>query len=212
MDGRELKQYERWKEEVQFLRGENQHLRRELDTYRPAWYRASVQIDKLQQRVEKLDAENKQLKQRVKELTVAARAVSGAEPVSAPPFVKPPAGKRRHKRPGRKEGHPAALRPMPAKIDAHQQAPLPRDEAGRASCPRCNSCLLELENHERIVEDIIPAKVVVTCYHTSSGWCPCCRERIESQATRITVTTGRAVRRRIVAAGRETVIDAEPPA
>ena len=53
MDGRELKQYESWKEEVQRLRWENQHLRRELDTYRPAWYRASVRIDKLEQRVEK---------------------------------------------------------------------------------------------------------------------------------------------------------------
>jgi len=47
MDGRELKQYERFKGEAQFLRSENQHLRRELDTYRPAWYRASVRIDKL---------------------------------------------------------------------------------------------------------------------------------------------------------------------
>ena len=42
--------------------------------------------------------------------------------------------------------------------------------------------LLELENHERIVEDIIPAKVVVTCYRTTSGWCPCCRKSVESRA------------------------------
>jgi cell shape-determining protein MreC len=65
MDGRELKQYESWKEQVQRLRAENQHLRREADTHRPARYRASVRIDQLQQRVEKLDARNKPLEQRV---------------------------------------------------------------------------------------------------------------------------------------------------
>jgi transposase len=32
------------------------------------------------------------------------------------------------------------------------------------------------------VEDIIPAKVVVTCYHTTSGSCPLCRRRVESRA------------------------------
>jgi hypothetical protein len=84
--------------------------------------------------------------------------------------------------PGRKEGHPAALRPLPEQIDAHQQVPLPQDSDGRPSCPHCNSCLLDLEKHERIIEDIIPAKVVVTCYHTTSGFCPCCRKRIESRA------------------------------
>ena len=72
MDGRELKQYERFKGEAQFLRSENQHLRRELDTYRPAWYRSSVRIDQLEQQVEKLKAENKALKQKVKDLTLAA--------------------------------------------------------------------------------------------------------------------------------------------
>jgi transposase len=182
MDGRELKQYESWKDEVQRLRGENQYLRREVDTFRPAWYRASVRIDKLEQRVERLDAENKLLKQRVKELTLAGRQAATGDAASPPPFVKPPATKRRRKRPGRKPGHPAALRPMPEKIDAHQEVPLPRDSDGRASCPHCNACLADLENHERIVEDIIPAKVVVTCYHTTSGWCPCCRKRIESRA------------------------------
>jgi hypothetical protein len=31
------------------------------------------------------------------------------------------------------------------------------------------------------VEDLVPAKVVVTCYHTASGWCPCCKRRVESR-------------------------------
>jgi len=32
------------------------------------------------------------------------------------------------------------------------------------------------------VEDIIPSKVVTTCYRTHSGYCPSCRKRIESRA------------------------------
>jgi transposase len=39
-----------------------------------------------------------------------------------------------------------------------------------------------MEDHERVVEDIIPAKVMVKCYHTRSGYCPCCRKRVESRA------------------------------
>jgi transposase len=42
--------------------------------------------------------------------------------------------------------------------------------------------LFDLEDREHVVEDIIPAKVVVTCYHTRSGWCPCCRKQVESRA------------------------------
>lgn len=181
MDGREFKQYERWKQEVQYLRGENQHLRLELLACQPALYRADQKIDRLEQRLVKVEAENVILKQRVKDLTLAARQASHGEDQKAA-LVKPSVVRRRRKKPGRKEGHPAALRPMPEQIDSHQQVPLPEDSAGRASCPRCNSCLLELENHQRIVEDIIPAKVVVTCYHTTSGFCPCCRKRIESRA------------------------------
>ena len=179
MDGRELKQYERWKEEVQRLRAENQHLERELTTYRPAWYQASRRIEVLEQRVQKLSAENKVLKQRVKELTPAV-GCEGVAPAVA--VVKASVTRRRRKRPGRKKGHPAALRPMPQQIDAHRDVPLPQDPAGRLSCPHCNACLLEVESHERLVEDIVPARVVVTCYHTASGWCPCCRKRVESRA------------------------------
>jgi transposase len=184
MDGRELKQYERFKGEAQFLRSENQHLRRELDTYRPAWYRSSVRIDQLEQQVEKLKAENKALKQKVKDLTLAASnaAKAGGESSPAGADIKPSLKHHRRRRPGRKKGHPAALRPMPDHIDSHQPVPLPKDSQGRESCPCCNACLTEMEDHQRVVEDIIPAKVVVKCYHTRSGYCPSCRRRVESRA------------------------------
>jgi len=54
MNAQELKQYERWKAEVHFLRSENQHLRLELAALRPQVYRASQKIDRLGQLNEKL--------------------------------------------------------------------------------------------------------------------------------------------------------------
>jgi transposase len=182
MDRQELKRYERFKEEAQFLRSKCQHLRRELDTCRPAWYRASKRIEDLEQQVKKLKAENRVLKQRVKELTPAA-AGAGSSDESPPAMqIKPSIKHRRSKRPGRKAGHPAALRPMPDHIDAHQPVPLPKDSDGCESCPTCNTRLGEFEEHERVVEDIIPSKVAVKCYHTRSGYCPHCHKRVESRA------------------------------
>lgn len=181
MDGQELKAYEHFKDQAQFYRARAYDLEGELRVVRPELYRADQKIDRLEQRVAKLAAENKLLKQRVKELTLTSAQAS--EPAAeAPAFVKPSIATRRHKRPGRKKGHPAALRPVPDHIDVHQEAPLPKDPSGRESCPCCNACLLDLEDHQRLVEDIIPARVLVKCYHTRSGWCPGCRKRVESRA------------------------------
>src|SRR5213075_761235 len=100
-----------------------------------------------------------------------------------PPFIKPAATPARHPRkPGRKAGHAAALRPAPAKIDVHQQVPLPVDESGAVSCPHCKTQLSQVKDHLRVVEEIIPVKVQTTCFHCTSGWCPSCRKHIESRA------------------------------
>ena len=180
MDGRELKQYERWKDEVQNLRRENQRLRLELMALRPESYRADQKIDRLQQRNEKLTAEKKLLEQRIADLTLQLK--HKPKP-AAPAFVKANvAVKVRRRKPGRRVGHVAALRPMPEKIDAHQDVPIPIDPAGKASCPHCFTQLSDVEQHERLVEDIVPAKIVTTCYHTTSGYCPSCRKTVESRA------------------------------
>ena len=196
MDARELRIFDERTMEVQFYRRENQWLRGDRDYLRVQLFHVNEEFATLRDRCERLAAENERLRQQVKEL-VAARVADDAAAAAAaaaadvakgagadetPLAVKPSVKRRRRKRPGRKKGHPAALRPMPEQIDAHQDVPLPRDAAGRPSCPACNACLLEVSQHERIVEDIIPAKVHVTCYHTASGWCPGCRKRVESRA------------------------------
>jgi regulator of replication initiation timing len=187
MDGRELRIFNERTMDVQFLRRENQWLRRQRDDLQVQLFDVDQQFADLQERCERLAAENDRLRRQVDELRAARVADDAAEAKAAaetsPPLaVKPSVRRRRRKKPGRKKGHPAALRPMPEQIDAHQDVPLPRDGDGRPSCPACHACLLEVEQHERIVEDIIPEKVLVTCYHTASGWCPGCRKRVESRA------------------------------
>jgi len=124
-----------------------------------------------------------ELEQRIEELNRQAMAhqpLQAAPPL--PAFVKPNLPPRRKRRPGRKAGHEAALRPMPAKIDRHQQVPLPTDRRKHAICPHCKCPLVRRRKHRRVVEDLVPSAVETTCYHTESGYCPHCRKRVESRA------------------------------
>ena len=132
-------------------------------------------------RIERLEEENERLRKRLEE---QAPPPPPSPPPSPPPFVKPnkPAGRRR--RPGRKAGHEAALRPPPGKIDRVVNVPLRRGRRTRRPlCPHCRTPLRPgtLKRHRRVVEDLVPARVEVTCYHTRSGWCPNCRGRVESR-------------------------------
>ena len=181
MTTQELKQYERFKGEAQFLRSENDWLRGERDHYRREVFFTRQRVNKLQDRNRELREENKRLRRQNQELTASLKTPPPEEHCSQASKFKPPV-RRRGKKPGRKPGHPAALRPLPDHIDVHQPVPLPKDDQGREACPWCKSCLLELEDHQRLVEDIVPAKVIVTAYHTRSGFCPCCRKRVESRA------------------------------
>lgn len=126
-----------------------------------------------------LKTENAKLQQRIEELTGEA----SAKPERAlPAFVKANVAVRPRRRPGREKGHEAALRPRPRKIDVQQDVPLPVDGRGKLCCPHCRTQLSEVKHHRRMVEDLIPSKVVTTCYRTHSGYCPHCRRRIESRA------------------------------
>lgn len=180
MTGQELKQYETFKGEAQFLRGENQWLRGDRDHYRRQTFFMQERINELQERNGQLREENKRLKQQNKELTASLKTpVDSAAPAALQ--IKPSV-KRRGKKPGRKAGHLPALRPLPDHIDVHQPVPLPKDPEGHEACPWCKSRLSDLADHQHVVEDIVPAKVIVTAYHTQSGFCPSCRKRVESRA------------------------------
>jgi hypothetical protein len=120
-----------------------------------------------------------QLEQRLEELK--QQAAPGSPAPACPAFVKANVPRRKPKKRGRPAGHPAALRPMPKKIDRHQTVPLPKDAGRRPICPACRTSLARLRKHRRIVEDLIQATVETTCYRTQSGHCPRCRRRLESR-------------------------------
>lgn len=162
---------------------ENQRLRRELETLKlehasalGALQQARSEFQKLQDQLQHLQQENALLDQRVADLTAKVRA----KPL--PMLFKANMSHRSRKKPGRPAGHAAALRPKPASIDVHQPVPLPIDGTGHVCCPDCRTQLLEVQKHQRLVEDFVPAKPLTTCYHTLSGYCPSCRKHVESRA------------------------------
>ena len=179
MDAVERKQYERFKDEAQFLRMRCGDLEQELRVCGPQLYRAHQRIDHLEQANRRYRDENKRLKQKVADLT--AELKQKPKP-AAPAFAKANTPDKPSRTPGRKKGHPAALRPMPDKIDIHEHVNIPVDNLGKACCPECRSQLSDVEHQERFVEELVPSKVVTTCYHTTAGWCPNCRKNVESRA------------------------------
>ncbi len=166
-----------------FLWNENQRLREENTSLRQQLAQRedqARQLAQLQQKHQKLIEHNSALRRQVAQLRQQLKTQPRPAP---PPFIKPAVPDSRHRKtPGQKPGHAAALRPAPAHIDVHQQVPLPIDTAGVVSCPHCKTQLSEVKHHERMVEDVIPVKVLTTCHHTISGWCPSCRKHIESRA------------------------------
>jgi transposase len=179
MDDKELKRYNQIMQERQSYRARCYDLESELRVVGPQLYRADQKIDRLERRLEAVTARNHVLEKRVAELT---GQLDRRPQVTVPAFVKLNVAAKTRQRPGRKAGHEAAQRPLPQKIDRHVEVPAPRDSQGRPSCPHCHTQLSDVREHQRIVEDIIPAQVVVTCYHTTSGYCPHCRQDIETRA------------------------------
>jgi len=103
-----------------------------------------------------------QLKQEVQRLTERLH----------PPKRQPPrlaALLRRFKRPGQKPGHPGMTRATPTHIDRVIEQRLSR-------CPRCQGRLgtpVAVTTH--VQEDLIPARVEVTCFKRHRYYCTSCR-------------------------------------
>lgn len=164
-DGRDY-QIKWLEEQVGFLKGTIDYLESMVSGLRYELRVRDIRIDELQK-------ENATLLKRLEE--------QAPRPPSPPPFVKAAVKPGRRKKPGRKAGHEVALRPAPRKIDRTVRVPLPRDESGRVVCPCCRGRLAKLKRHRQVVEDLIPARVEVTCYRTASGYCRHCNRRVESR-------------------------------
>jgi transposase len=138
--------------------------------------------EQLAELVADLGRQNLALRRRVEQLESQLRSgpPPGGRPL--PPFVKPVVvPKKKGRWPGRATGHEPALRAVPPAIDQTIEVPLVGAEGGGCRCPDCQGELTDLKDHERVVEDIVPAKVITTCYRTRSGQCEHCKRRVESR-------------------------------
>jgi transposase len=86
------------------------------------------------------------------------------------------AGRMRYKRSGRREGHQGASRSRPERVDATV-------ELDQSTCPTCGGLLSEnhTDSYTRVVEDIVPARVVVTQYVVKRRYCCRCRKQVSPQ-------------------------------
>ena len=74
--------------------------------------------------------------------------------------------------PGQKTGHPGSTREKPTQIDRVVEQTLKK-------CPDCNERLsASQEIVEHVQEDIVPARVQVTCYKKHRYYCKCCEKLI----------------------------------
>lgn len=84
--------------------------------------------------------------------------------------------KKRKKKPGRRQGHTPALRPTPApeRIDRVLNVPC-------RLCPDCGGALVDPGQVVQYQTDLPPIVPVVTQFNIETGYCPCCRRRIQGR-------------------------------
>jgi transposase len=137
-------------------------------------------IARLQQRLDQLEKDNRRLERRLallekdnrrlrQELAETRRQLHR----QANPFRRRQLKKRR-KKPGRKPGHRADLRPTPERIDRVLNVP----------CRLCPDCKVPLVDPRLVVQyqtDLPPIVPIVTQFNIETGYCPCCRQRVQGR-------------------------------
>lgn len=76
------------------------------------------------------------------------------------------------KRPGRRNGHKADLRPVPTPEQIDRVVDVPLDK-----CPLCDVHLYDQGQVVQFQTDLPPIVPIVTRFNIGTGTCPCCRQR-----------------------------------
>ncbi|MDE1862804.1 MAG: IS66 family transposase [Thaumarchaeota archaeon] len=125
----------------------------------------------LEEEIKQVREENRKLREELALLKETVTALV-ARNIDARPDRHYNTSKRNHGRPGRKMGHEGSGRKKPDHIDAHVLV-------DRRECARCGIRLSRpTGSYERIVEDIVPAKVIVTKYKIVRRYCRNCRMQV----------------------------------
>ena len=127
---------------------------------------------RLRAEVESLKTENARMMEELLSLKTTVSAVV-ARSIGAKADTKE---RKRYKKSGRRYGHQGVTRARPARIDATV-------ELDQAVCSGCGGSLSEkpTDSYTRVVEDIVPAKVVVTEYVVRRRYCRCCGRQVSPQ-------------------------------
>jgi hypothetical protein len=128
------------------------------------------QLEYYKRRCVELEAENRELRERLASLETTVHAV-----VARSIDARADTAKSRYKKSGRREGHQGASRSRPEHVDATV-------ELDQSTCPRCGGVLSEnhTDSYTRVVEDVVPAKVVVTKYVVRRRYCCTCRKQVSA--------------------------------
>lgn len=134
-----------------------------------------AELQQLRARVAELEAANGKLHARLADMEpILEKATAALNQAQAKDAAKPDNRKSKRKKPGARTGHEAHHRPIPM-VDEEKDAILTK-------CPECNTRLGEsIETRERIVEDVVPARVHTTKYRIHRYWCPTCKTKVEAQ-------------------------------
>ncbi len=141
---------------------------RKLEEYRKRCSELEAKNSQLEKQVAKLESENRELREKLASLETTVSAV-----VARSIDAKADTGRSRWKKAGRRRGHEGASRSRPEHVDATV-------ELDQSVCPRCGGVLSEnhTDSYTRVVEDIVPARVVVTKYVVRRRYCCRCRKQV----------------------------------
>lgn len=78
------------------------------------------------------------------------------------------------KKPGRRKGHKADLRPVPTPGQIDRVIDVPLD-----NCPMCDVYLYDQDQVVQYQTDLPPIVPIVTQFNIETGYCPCCRHRVQ---------------------------------
>jgi transposase len=136
-------------------------LTRELERYKG-------RCRELEAEVQMLKTENAKMREELASLKTTVSAVV-ARSVGAKASIQT----RRYKKAGRRSGHEGASRSRPERVDATV-------ELDQSVCHRCGDVLSErpTDSYTRVVEDIVPARMVVTEYVVRRRYCRGCGEQV----------------------------------
>lgn len=163
--------FERQRKQIDRLERDKDHLERENE-------RLQRELQEEKKRIAELEKENSKLKKDLEARTPqASNTISLSTPSAMHPVYSKPPARKRHRKPGRKNGHPGVRRAAPAHIDQTVEHKL-------TECPDCHNSLgAPCGKHTRIVEDIPPVRPTATAHVAYEYYCSPCGKKVSAPVT-----------------------------